>query len=163
MSQASLELILDELRKFREEVVDEFQNVRGEIQAVRSELKEEIQAVRSELKEEIQAVRSELKEEIQSVRSEIQAVRTELLQEISAIKKEQQAIHKRLDSMEELYAQLIGLIKLLKEQIAEIAARQIDQEQRFSFQLHSQAASIEILHREQLALKTEIELLKSQR
>jgi len=97
MSQASLELILDELRKFRGEIVDEFQSVRSEIQIVREKIKTEEQA------------------------------------------------------------------KSLKEQIAEIAARQVEQEKRFSFQLHSQAASIEILHREQLALKTEIELLKSQR
>lgn len=159
MSQASMELILDELRKFRGEIVDEFQNVRSEIQEVRSDM----QSLRDEVKGEIRELRSDMQTLRDEVNAKIEAVRTELLQEIAAIKKEQQAIHKRLNSMEELYAQLIGMIKSLKEQIQEIAARQTEQEQRFSFQHHSQAASIEILHREQLALKTEIELLKTQR
>ena len=143
MSQATLELILVELRNFREEVNDEFKGVRQEIQDVRSELKAEIQS------------------EVRSLRSEIQDVRTELLQEIAAIKKEQKAIHKRLDSIEDLYAQLVGLIKSLRVQVADLAEKQSEQEQRCSFQLHSHEASLQVLHREQLALKTEIELLKS--
>lgn len=169
MSQATLELILSELRSFREEVNEEFQLVRAEFKAeiqtevrsLRSEIQTEVQSLRSEIQTEIQSLRSVMQTEIQSLRSEIQAVRTELMQEIAAIKKEQKAIHKRLDSMEELYAQLVGLIKSLREEVARLAERQAEQEQRFSFQLHTQAASIEILHREQLALKTEIELLKS--
>ena len=188
MSQATLELILSELRNFREEVNEEFQLVRKEAQEIRAELKAEIrtevQSLRAEMQTEVGSLKTEvlslraemqtevgslktemqsLRAEMQSLRAEIQAVRTELMREIDAVKKEQVAIHKRLDSMEELYAQLIGLIKSLKEEVAKIAERQAEQEQRFSFQLHSQAASIEILHREQLALKTEIELLKSRK
>jgi len=160
MSQATLELILGELRNFREEVGEEFQTVRKEIQDVKTELRAEFHSEIQSLKTEL---RAEFRSEIQSLRTEIQAVRTELLKEIDAVKKEQQAIHHRLNSMEELYAQLVGLIKSLREKVAEMAEQQTEQEQRFSFQLHTQAASIEILHREQLALKTEIEMLKSQR
>ncbi|MCD9023772.1 hypothetical protein [Cohnella silvisoli] len=164
MSQATLELILGELRNFRTEVNEEFQEVRAEIQAVRSELKEEIQAVRSELKEEIQVVWSELKEEIQTVRTEfkddIQSVRSEFAQEFKTFKKDQQAILNRLNSHENLYAQLIGLIKSVKETVTGIAERQDVQERKFSFQLNTQAG-IEILNREQLMMKTEIEMLKN--
>ncbi|MBW5449462.1 hypothetical protein GE107_25980 [Cohnella sp. CFH 77786] len=170
MSQATLELILNEMRNFRTEVNEEFQSVRTEIQAVRSELKEEIQAVRSELKDEIQAVRSELKDEIQAVTTElraelkadIQSARSEFAQELKTFKKDQQAILNRLNSQEKLSAQLVGMVKSIKETVTEIAERQDAMERKFSFQLNTHAASIEILNREQLMIKTEIEMLKNQ-
>ncbi len=191
MSQATLELILGELRNFRTEVNDEFKAVRSElkeeiqsvrtelkeeIQSVRTELKEEIQSVRTELKEEIQNVRSELKEEIQNVRSElneeiqtvrtefnegIQSARSEFAQEFKTFKKDQQVILNRLNSHEKLYTQLIGMTKSIKETVTDIAERHDAMERKFSFQLNTHATSIEILNREQLMIKTEIEMLKN--
>lgn len=133
MSQETLALILSELRVFRSEVNQEFQ-----------------------------AVRTEFKEEIQAVRDEIQTVRSEFAQEFKVFKKDQQAILSRLNSQEKLYAQLVGMVKSIKETVADIAERQDSQERKFSFQFNTHAASIEVLNREQLMIKTEIEMLKNQ-
>jgi septation ring formation regulator EzrA len=133
MSQATLELILDELRNFRSEVNQEFEAVRSEIEAVRSELHQELGAVRSEFKAEIQSV-----------------------------KKDQQTILTRLNSHEKMYAQLIGMVKSVKETVVDIANRQDTLERKFTFQFNTHAASIEVLNREQLMIKTEVEMLKNQ-
>jgi len=125
MSQATLEMIFDELRNFRSEVNQEFE------------------AVRSEFKQEFGALRSEFNGEIQSV------------------KKDQQTILTRLNSHEKMYAQLIGIVKSVKETVVDIAERQDTLERKFTFQFNTHAASIEILNREQLMIKTEVEMLKN--
>jgi|GEM_PF-1528535 len=132
MSQATLEMIFDELRNFRSEVNQEFEAVRSEFEAVRSEFNQEFKAVRSELKAEIQSV-----------------------------KKDQQTILTRLNSHEKMYAQLIGIVKSVKETVVDIAERQDTLERKFTFQFNTHAASIEILNREQLMIKTEVEMLKN--
>ncbi|OXS54443.1 hypothetical protein B1A99_26170 [Cohnella sp. CIP 111063] len=133
MSQATLELILDELRNFRSEVNQEFEAVRSEIESVRSEFRQEIETVRSDFKAEIQSV-----------------------------KKDQQTILTRLNSHEKMYAQLIGMVKSVKETVVDIANRQDTLERKFTFQFNTHAASIEVLNREQLMIKTEVEMLKNQ-
>jgi len=132
MSQATLELILDELRNFRSEVNQEFEAVRSEIESVRSEFRQEIETVRSDFKAEIQSV-----------------------------KKDQQTILTRLNSHEKMYAQLIGMVKSVKETVVDIANRQDTLERKFTFQFNTHAASIEVLNREQLMIKTEVEMLKN--
>ncbi|MFB9275958.1 hypothetical protein [Cohnella cellulosilytica] len=132
MSQATLELILDELRNFRSEVNQEFEAVRSEIGTVRSEFRQEIETVRSDFKAEIQS-----------------------------IKKDQQTILTRLNSHEKMYAQLIGMVKSVKETVVDIANRQDTLERKFTFQFNTHAASIEVLNREQLMIKTEVEMLKN--
>ena len=132
MSQATLELILDELRNFRSEVNQEFAAVRSEIETVRSEFRQEIETVRSDFKAEIQS-----------------------------IKKDQQTILTRLNSHEKMYAQLIGMVKSVKETVVDIANRQDTLERKFTFQFNTHAASIEVLNREQLMIKTEVEMLKN--
>jgi ElaB/YqjD/DUF883 family membrane-anchored ribosome-binding protein len=148
MSQATLELILDELRNFRSEVNQEFE-------AVRSEFRQEFAAVRSEFNQKLEEVRSEFRQEIETVRSDFKA-------EIQSIKKDQQTILTRLNSHEKMYAQLIGMVKSVKETVVDIANRQDTLERKFTFQFNTHAASIEVLNREQLMIKTEVEMLKNQ-
>ncbi|QTH44554.1 hypothetical protein J4772_09230 [Cohnella sp. LGH] len=158
MSQATLEMIFDELRSFRSEVNQEFKAVRSEFNqglgAVRSEFNQELKAVRSEFNQELKAVRSEFNQGLGAVRSEFKA-------ELQSIKKDQQIILTRLNSHEKMYAQLIGMVKSVKETVTDIAERQDTLERKFTFQFNTHAASIEILNREQLMIKTEVEMLKN--
>lgn len=109
----------------------------------------------------LELILGELRNFRTEVNEEFVAVRSEFKEEIQAVKKEQQLIVNRLNSHEELYAQLISMVKSIKESVTDIAERQESMDRKFSFQLDTHSASIEVLNREQLKMKTDIEMLKS--
>ncbi len=114
----------------------------------------ELRNFRSEVNQEFGAVRSEFDQKFEAIRSEFKA-------EIQSVKKDQQTILTRLNSHEKMYAQLIGMVKSVKETVADIASQQDTMERKFTFQFNTHAASIEVLNREQLMIKTELEMLKN--
>ncbi|MFC5401640.1 hypothetical protein [Cohnella soli] len=163
MSQATLDLILVELRNFRTEVNEEFQHVHAEIRTLKTdvqELKADVQTLKTDvqtLKADVQKLKADveiLKTDVQKLKTDVETLQTDM----EKMHKEQQAFGKRLNSHKEMYAQLIGTTVSIKNMIAE---QNEELERRVFYQFHSQAASIEVLYREQLSMKRDIELLKT--
>lgn len=80
-----------------------------------------------------------------------------LKQEVSSLKQEVAAIHKRLDRHEDMIVQVIGIVKSTNEKVTILAERQDVLEQKYS----KLEYSVDILNRDQLKIKADIEMLKN--
>ncbi|MBB3154650.1 chromosome segregation ATPase [Paenibacillus endophyticus] len=164
MGENILQQILNELSSLR----DGQQNMERTL----SEVKEEQQSMRhtlSEVKDEQQSMRhtlSEVKEEQQSMRhtlSEVKEEQQSMRHTLSELKVEQQTTNQRLHQIEALVVD-IPLIRQAALETLEISKRldagQASFERKVTAELNTHSFGIDILNREQLNLKTEIEKLK---
>ncbi|MBN2982071.1 MULTISPECIES: hypothetical protein [Cohnella] len=138
MSDEKLDLILLELRDFRGEFAELKLEVSGLKQDV-SGLKEDVSGLKQEMAE-LKRDFSEHKEDYRSFKRETSG---------------------RLDRHEDLLVQLIGIVKSTNASVARIAEQQTEMRHEFSAKWQAHDYSIDILNREQLKLKADVEMLKN--
>ncbi len=94
-----------------------------------------------------------LKEDVAGLKQDVAGLK----QDVAGLKQEIAAIHNRLDRHENMIVQLIGIVKSTNEMLTTLMERQNALEQKYL----KMDYSLEILNREQLKMKADIEMLKN--
>jgi len=159
MSDEKLDLILLELRDFR----GEFAELKLEVSGLKEDvsgLKEDVSGLKQEMAE-LKRDFSEHKEDYRSFKREMLDFKEDMIgfkEDMLGFKRETSG---RLDRHEDLLVQLIGIVKSTNASVARIAEQQTEMRHEFSAKWQAHDYSIDILNREQLKLKADVEMLKN--